>query len=96
MSDVLKACGNCGSDRIVTSAKFDADEEKVFGHVVACWDCAMQTGQYDTPAEAVAAWNRRTVTREQVEAMAEYYATELFRPSKIPAMLRAAGFKVAE
>lgn len=100
MSDELKACGHCGSCEVI------GDSQPYGGHPILtterlrCARCGTRTGWMDTKRAAIAAWNRRVVTREQVEKMARHawlpagdvpqqYVTQ------VADMLRAAGFEVA-
>lgn len=91
MSDELKAC-ECGGEE-------SGDEAH---HYVACWQCGRRGPRCETEAKAIAAWNRRTVTREQVETMrrcehwSEYDMARISRKDMVLALLRAAGFEVVE
>lgn len=89
MSYELKACMNCGEQSIT-----------VQGGVVQCDSC-FATIARDTDEQAIAAWNRRTVTREQVDKMADELREWIIDPRHRAHdvtldMLRAAGFEVAD
>lgn len=95
MSNELKAC-ECGW-------KWPMESVDGAHHYVACWQCGRRGPWRRTESEAIAAWNRRVVTREQVDQMARALAggrataedTCEARFNAV-AMLRAAGFEVAE
>lgn len=95
MSDELKACPFCGS--AAREPEYDGDFWSV-----DCTSCQAYTWNHDTSTEAIAAWNRRTVTREQYEEMVYELHSECrdlnYKQAcaATVAMLRAAGFEVAE
>lgn len=107
MSDELKACPFCGNEAVGISASGNP----VHTLRMCCGVCgstgpgsAARTGSgvVCDPAgdEAIAAWNRRTVTREQVEKMARHAwmpAGDVPQQyiNQVADMLRAAGFEVA-
>lgn len=62
MSVALKACPFCGA--------YGVKEVGVNCSWVRCISCNAATEGYEALADAIAAWNRRTVTREQVIAAA--------------------------
>lgn len=78
MSEELKPCPHCGSkDLMLLTAGHPV--HTLFGHCVVCGatggKSTSRTGSGiigpDAAAESIAAWNRRVVTQEQVEAAAE-------------------------
>lgn len=94
MSDELKACPFCRAQHVTVL-------QAATSFFSMCQECEARGDYYDTRADAIAAWNRRVVTREQVEEMARH----AWRPAcdvprryveQVADMLRAAGFEVAE
>ena len=93
MSDELKACPFCGS--AAREPEYDGDFWSV-----DCTSCQAYTWNHDTRTEAIAAWNRRVVTPEQVEAAVDalcendYDCARMSRFDLIQYLMRAAGFEV--
>ena len=56
----LKLCPFCGSTAFLTEYDYDLGNGYVVTHVVECNGCHAQTFEYDSPEEAIEAWNRRT------------------------------------
>ena len=93
MSSELKPCPHCGSKRVFA-----------WPSLVLCGECcAVVAG--NSREDSSAKWNRRTVTREQVEDAARSIADGLFFAHEIDAgckhskdfaifAFRAAGFEV--
>lgn len=94
MSDELKACGSCGRGSYV-------EDDGDYYHA-GCDECGLRMGGFDTRADAIAAWNRRVVTREHVEMMANIARATYPEFGLVAAAnfmrtaLRCAGFEVAE
>lgn len=98
MSDELKAC-ECGESPLAYQY-YGGETRAILGWQVSC-DCGRRGPWHQSCADAIAAWNRRVVTREQVEEMARHAwqpACDVPRRyvEQVADMLRAAGFEVAE
>lgn len=105
MSDELKACGSCGlRDVECANVEFRGGPTSYY---VFCNSCLTRSDYYDTESEALSAWNRRTVTQEQVVSAAKrsYPPTEWewldegnrsLCITEAVSMFCAAGFEVAE
>lgn len=96
MSDELKACPFCRAQHVTVL-------QAATSFFSMCQECEARGDYYDTRADAIAAWNRRVVTREQLEKMARELAggratAEDTCEARFNAfaMLRAAGFEVAD
>lgn len=92
MSDELKACGGCGRNEASIGVFDDWDVT----WWVECGECGACTGRHNTRTEAIAAWNRRTVTREQVALMLGATPLSGLGAVEINHVLKAAGFEVEE
>lgn len=98
MSDELKAC-ECGESPLAYQY-YGGETRAILGWQVSC-DCGRRGPWHQSCADAIAAWNRRVVTREQVERMALEIRGWIIDPrhrayDASQDMLRAAGFEVAE
>lgn len=94
MSDELKACPFCGGNGLVVIDRHDSTAQ------VMCRECFASTDDdLLNDAHATAAWNRRVVTREQVDSAEVYiraHSCGVLPKGAGLAVLRAAGFEVAE
>ncbi|GEB79767.1 hypothetical protein DDE01_11820 [Desulfovibrio desulfuricans] len=97
----LKPCPHCGSTRVALQAR----HPRILPYFVECSTCDARGARREDREAAIAAWNRRPVTREQVEAAARSIADGLFFAHEIDAgcehskdfaifAFRAAGFEV--
>lgn len=61
-AEALDNCKHCGSGELFLD---------VYGHHVACERCGISTRDYDSDAEAIAAWNRRPAPASDLRAAAQ-------------------------
>jgi Lar family restriction alleviation protein len=101
MSEKLKPCPHCtqGSGEFVEFSTGPGPYMLLTWHCVMCDTCGFTAESATTEAEAIAAWNRRGATEEDVERVALLVRREtgasLFRClSSARAALRAMGWEV--
>lgn len=61
-AEALDKCKHCGSEDLFLN---------VYSHYVACERCGISTRDYDSVAEAIAAWNRRPEPASDLRAAAQ-------------------------